>query len=48
MDINSDGIDRCSGGSIAFFSQSLNIFKQNEFVDLKANTLFVLIYDLSL
>ena len=47
MDINSDGTDRCSGGSIAFFSQCLNIFKQKEFVDLKANT-FVLIYDLSL
>ena len=33
---------------MAFFSQSLNIFKQKEFVDLKANTWFVFIYDLSL
>ena len=45
MDINSDGTDRCFE-IYSFFSQCLNIFKQNKFIDLKANTWFVLIYEL--
>ena len=47
MDINSDGSDCCFGGSIALFLQSLNIFKQNKFIDLMANIWFGFTYDLS-
>ena len=47
MDINSDGTDRCFE-IYSVFTQCLNFFKQNEFVDLKVNPWFVLIYDLSL